>query len=76
LRAGLSFTRHDEVALAAGVIESYLADPGESGLRVGDLALRYTQRFDLTASFQLAASVSATAPTSYWSQLASARACC
>jgi hypothetical protein len=71
LRARASFTRHDEVALAAGVLQGHVADPGAPSVRVGDIALRYTHRFELPGSFQLAASVSATAPTSYWSQLAS-----
>jgi hypothetical protein len=71
LRGRVSVTRHDEIALAAGVLQAFLAYTGGSSVRAGDIALRYTHRFDLPGSFQLAASVSATAPTSYWSQLAS-----
>jgi hypothetical protein len=71
LRGSFSFTRHDEVALAAGAFLTYLTELGTTGVRGGDIALRYTHRFDLPLAFRLAASVSATVPTSYSSQLAS-----
>jgi len=66
-----SITKHDHVAVRAYVMERFLADAGETGWRFDDMNFSYGHDFSLPEKFKLGAGLSATAPTSYYSQLAS-----
>lgn len=75
-------TPYDQVRVDFGMYEHFLADPGESGLRLADISARYTRFIPLftgdstqspstppSRGVLLKVAVSATAPTSYLSQL-------
>ncbi len=75
-------TPYDQVRADFGAYEHFIADPGESGLRLADISARYTRFIPLFAGENnpspstppsrgvlLKLAVSATAPTSYLSQL-------
>jgi hypothetical protein len=69
--AKYAFTDYDTVLLSGGGYQYFLADSGESGFRASDLSLAYTRLFLLPAKFKLRATVGATVPISFDSQLAS-----
>jgi len=75
-------TPYDQVRVDLGMYEHFVADPGESGFRLADIAARYTRFIPLftgdstqspstppSKGVLLKVAVSATAPTSYLSQL-------
>jgi hypothetical protein len=68
--AKYSFSDYDTVLISGGGYEYFLADQGESGFRAADLSLAYSRLFLLPAKFRLHATVGATIPISYDSQLA------
>lgn len=63
-------TKYDRLAIAGGLYQYFLADQGESGARLDDLALSYTRRIPLPGGVTLRVSPGVTLPTSYGSQLA------
>jgi hypothetical protein len=69
--AKYAFSDYDTVLLSGGGYQYFLADSGESGFRSSDLSLAYTRLFVLPEKFKLRATVGATIPISYDSQLAS-----
>jgi hypothetical protein len=66
-----SITKDDRLTLSEYVTQKFIADAGETGLRLGDLSLTYTRHFGLPQEFDLNVSATVTAPTSYYSQKAS-----
>ncbi len=66
-----SITDKDTVLASGGGYQYFLADSGESGFRASDISLAYSHLFLLPEKFRLRASVGATIPISYDSQLAS-----
>jgi hypothetical protein len=66
-----SLTDNDSLTLGGGASQTFLADPGEPGVRADDLSLVYTHLFQLPAKFRLSTSASITAPIGFYSQLAS-----
>jgi hypothetical protein len=66
-----SLTENDIVSIFGGASEGFIADPQESGVRANDISLQYAHTFALPQKFRLRASVGATVPISYYSQLAS-----
>ena len=69
--ARYSLTEHDNVSIFGGATEGFIADQSESGVRANDISLQYAHIFDLPEKFKLRATVGATLPVSYYSQLAS-----
>ncbi len=82
VRPQVYITPYDQLRADFGVYEHFLADPGESGLRMADISARYTRFIPLftgerdttpstppSTGVLLKLAVSATAPTSYTSQL-------
>ncbi len=81
LSTQLFVTSYDQLRVDAGLFEHFLADPGESGLRLADTSLSYTHSIPIltedglapsavpTKGVLLRAGISATAPTSFSSQL-------
>jgi len=82
VRPQVYITPYDQLRADFGVYEHFLADPGESGLRLADISARYTRFIPLftgerdtspstppSQGVLLKIAVSATAPTSYTSQL-------
>jgi hypothetical protein len=69
--AKYSFTDYDTVLISGGGYQYFLADSGESGFRSSDISLAYSRTFLLPEKFKLRASVGATIPISFDSQLAS-----
>lgn len=69
--AKYSFSDYDTVLLSGGGYQYFLADSGETGFRASDLSLAYTRLFLLPEKFKLRATVGATIPISFDSQLAS-----
>jgi hypothetical protein len=82
VRPQVYITPYDQVRADFGMYQHFLADPGESGLRLADISARYTRFIPLfvgennpspstppSRGVLLKLAVSATAPTSYTSQL-------
>lgn len=82
VRPQVYITPKDQLRADFGMYEHFLADPGESGLRLADISARYTRFIPLftgenntspstppSHGVLLKIAVSATAPTSYTSQL-------
>jgi hypothetical protein len=69
--AKYAFTDYDTVLVSGGGYQYFLADSGESGFRAADITLAYTRLFLLPAKFRLRATLGATIPISFDSQLAS-----
>lgn len=82
IRPQVYITPYDQLRVDFGMYEHFLADPGESGLRLADISARYTRFIPLftgdstqspstppSQGVLLKIAVSATAPTSYNSQL-------
>jgi hypothetical protein len=65
-----AFTDYDTVLISGGALQYFIADSGESGFRATDISLGYTRMFPLPEKIKLRASVGATIPVSYYSQLA------
>jgi hypothetical protein len=66
-------TQYDRFTLRGGMYERFLADSGESGLRLDDTAIGYVRRIPLPAEFTVRVGASVYFPTSYASQLQSLR---
>ena len=71
LYANWDVTQNNRIGLRFGAYQRLLADEGESGVRADDLVLAYTRRIPLPADFAARVVLSATAPTSFYSQKAS-----
>jgi hypothetical protein len=71
LNGGYQFGRNDRVAVFGGVIQRFIADPTETGVRADDIVLSYSHTFRLPAEINIGASVSDALPISYYSQLMS-----
>jgi hypothetical protein len=81
LSTQLFVSSYDQVRVDAGLFEHFLADPGESGLRLADTSLSYTHSLPILTEAGLSPSaiptkgvlvrggVSVTAPTSFSSRL-------
>jgi hypothetical protein len=69
--AKYAFTDYDTVLVSGGGYQFFLADSGESGFRASDISLAYSRLFPLPEKFKLRASVGATIPVSFESQLTS-----
>ncbi len=59
------FSQYDRLALAGGVYQRFLADPGETGLRADDVSLTYRRLVPLPNDFTFIPSASLIAPTSF-----------
>jgi hypothetical protein len=68
--AKYNFTDNDTVLASGGGYQYFLSDTGETGFRASDISLAYAHLFLLPEKFRLRASVGATVPVSYDSQLA------
>jgi hypothetical protein len=66
-------TQYDRFTIRGGLYERFLADEGESGVRLDDTAIGYVRRIPLPAEFTLRVGASVYFPTSYASQLQSLR---
>ncbi len=64
-------TPNDRLMLRFGLYQRFIADEGETGVRLDDTILSYTHYFHLPADFVLRGLVWVTAPTSFYSQKAS-----
>jgi hypothetical protein len=82
VRPQVYITPYDQLRADFGMYEHFVADPGESGLRLADISARYTRFIPLftgestqspstppSKGVLLKVAVSATAPTSYTSKL-------
>jgi hypothetical protein len=67
------FTKYDRATVRTGLYQRFLADPGESGVRMDDTAVAYTRLVPLPAKTDLRIGLSVYFPTSYASQLQSLR---
>lgn len=64
-----SFGKHDKISARFGMVERFLADQGETGVRTDDIGLSYAHDFgELVWGLDLGASVSANIPISFYSQ--------
>lgn len=63
-------TKHDRVSVRAYMYEHFMADSGENGIRMDDMAFTYTHSIPLPKKFNLDLSLWLTAPTSFDSYLA------
>jgi hypothetical protein len=64
-------TAKDALRLRFGIMERFLADPGETGVRTDDIGLAYSHvEENLVGGINLAAGLGLTAPVSFYSQLA------
>ncbi len=64
-------TKYDRLQITGGLYERFLADSGESGVRLDDTVLSYTRLIPLPREVNLRARFSLYLPTSFDSQLAS-----
>jgi len=71
LALSYSLTDNDIISVSNGAEQIFNADPGEPGVRLGDIGLNYRHIFALPAKFRLLVGVGLTAPVGYSSQLAS-----
>jgi hypothetical protein len=68
--AKYNFTDNDTIIASGGGYQYFLSDNGETGFRASDISLAYSHLFLLPQKFRLRASVGATVPVSFDSQLA------
>lgn len=61
-------TPFDQVQLATGFYQRFLADGGETGIRGDDILVNYAHLFELPDAYRLTLSGRLTAPTSFYSQ--------
>ena len=69
--ARYDLTKHDRISIREFLSEKFIADNGETGLRLGDLAFSYTRIIPLPDNFGLFITGSLTAPTSFNSRKSS-----
>ena len=69
--ARYNLTKDDRFTLSEYLTQKFIADQGETGLRLGDVGLSYTHHFALGHEFDLNVTASVSAPTSFYSQKAS-----
>jgi hypothetical protein len=60
-------TKHDHLRVIGFMTESFMADSGESGVRLDDTAVAYTHSFPLPKKFNLDANFTFTIPTGFMS---------
>ena len=72
LFARWDFSKWDAVELRGYLLERFLVDPGETGLRLDDTVLHYSHRFSgMPQDWGVRVYANITAPTSFYSQLMS-----